>query len=88
MVNAYANITPSSSAPYRLRLAINTVTSAFNDNLYNSTSDICQASTTLKSISYTTILSVATTTNFYFVFSTQIAGNLNGSLNGKFIRIA
>ena len=88
MVNAYANITPSSSTPYRLRLAINTVTSSFNDNLYNSTSDICQASVTLKSISYTTILSVATTTNFYFVFSSQIAGNLNGTLNGKFIRIA
>ena len=44
--------------------------------------------TTLQSIHYSFYLSVATPTNFYFVFYNSVAGNLNGSLNGKFIRIA
>ena len=46
------------------------------------------ANTNPVSINYTTYLSVATTTNFYFVFYTGQVGSLNGSLNGKFIRIA
>ena len=83
MVNAYASISTSA----RLALGINTATSAFSD-AYNYTSDINQASTALRSISYTHYLTVSTTTNFYFVFQSSLAGNLNGSLNGKFIRIA
>ena len=88
LVQAYANFTPSSSFLYRLRLAINTTTSAFNDNLYNSLSHIFPANLSLQSIHYTTYLIVNTPTNFHFVFQTSVGGSLNGSLNGKFIRIA
>ena len=59
-------------------------------NAYNYASEVKVANTNAVSINYTTYLSVATTTNFYFVFyvGTGMSGNLNGSLNGKFIRIA
>ena len=87
MVDGYATFTPSSSAQYQLRLGINTVTGAFN-SIYNYTSDINPASTTLRSIHYTTILNVSATTNFYFVFATSIAGTWGGTLKGKFVRIA
>jgi len=87
IVEAYANITPTTSAQYQLRLGINTAISTYS-NTYNYTSDINPASLLVKSIKYITHLSVATTTNFYFVFNTSVAGNLNGTLKGKFIRIA
>jgi hypothetical protein len=87
IVQAYANFTPSSSSQYNLRLGINTVAGVFN-NTYNYTADVNPASTSLKSIHYTTYLTVNTASSFYFVFYSSVAGNLNGSLNGKFIRIA
>ena len=87
IVQGYANFLPNSSALYSIKLGINTTTSAFS-NTYNYASDVLPAVVSLKSIHYTTYLSVATTTNFYFVFLASIAGNLNGTLNGKFIRIA
>ena len=68
VVQAYANLTPSSIVLYRLRLAINTVAGAFNDNVYNSTSNMVPGATTLQSIQYSFYLSVATPTNYYFVF--------------------
>ena len=89
IVQGYALFTPSSTAIYLIRLGINTTTGAFS-NTYNYASEVKVANTNAVSINYTTYLSVATTTNFYFVFfvGTGNSGNLNGSLNGKFIRIA
>jgi len=87
IVQGYANFIPNGAGLYSMRLGINTAVSTFN-SIYNYTFEVMPAAISLRSIHYTTYLSVATTTNFYFVFTSSGAGNLNGSLNGKFIRIA
>jgi hypothetical protein len=85
IVQGYANFT--ATAQNVLKLGINTTTSTFS-NTYNYTTNVNPSTSQIQSINYTYYLTVATTTNFYFVFSTGVAGTLGGSLNGKFIRIA
>ena len=87
IVDAYCIFTPSSSAIYTLKLGINLSGGAlttYNYTIYNS----LVASVLPQSIRYNFFLTNSTTNTFYFVFNTNLAGNLNGSLNGKFIRIA
>jgi hypothetical protein len=87
IVDAYCIFTPGSSAVHTLKLGISTtagVISAFNYTVDN----VLVASVLPHSISYKHYLSNTATTSYYFVFNTNLAGNLNGTLNGKFIRIA
>ena len=87
IVNAYARFTPGSSAVHTLKLGISTISGALT--LFNYTiENTLVASILPHSINYTHYLSVTPATTYYFVFNTNLAGNLNGTLNGKFIRIA
>jgi hypothetical protein len=84
--DAYCIFTPGSSAAHILKLGINTSSGAlsgFNYTLENTLT----ASNLPHSIRFSHYLTVSTQANYFFVFNTNLAGNLNGTLNGKFIRI-
>ena len=87
IVDAYARFTPSSSAVHTLRLGINTISGALTSLNYTII-NILVASNAVTSINYTYYLSVATPTTYFFVFNTTLAGNLNGTFQGRFLRIA
>jgi hypothetical protein len=87
IVDAYARFTPSSSAVHTLRLGINTISGALTSLNYTII-NILVASNAITSINYTYYLSVATPTTYFFVFNTTLAGNLNGTFQGRFLRIA
>jgi hypothetical protein len=87
IVDAYCIFTPGSSAVHTLKLGISTTAGAIS--AFNYTVENCLVASVLPhSISYKHYLSNTATTSYYFVFNTNLAGNLNGTLNGKFIRIA
>ena len=69
-----------------LKLGINTVSGAVNAFNYTLENTLT-ASNLPHSIRYSHYLSVSTQANYPFVFNCNLAGNLNGTLNGKFIRI-
>ena len=87
IVDAYARFTPASSAVHTLRLGINTISGALTSLNYTII-NILVASNAVTSINYTYYLSVATPTTYFFVFNTTLAGNLNGTFQGRFLRIA
>jgi hypothetical protein len=87
-VHAYAQFTAGTSSTNTLQLGINTAAGAYSTTYYPTT-DLNVASVTVRSIRYINVLSVSTTTNFYFVFNSQLAGNLTtNTFNGVFVRIA
>jgi hypothetical protein len=88
IVEAYARFRPTVGNNNKLYLGINTTTSSYSD-IYSPSIDTNLGGTVERSIRYTTILSVSTTRNFYFIFNSQFQGNLiTGSFNGEFVRIA
>ena len=88
MVDAYVLFTPGSSAVYTLRLGINTVSGQYS-TVYNYTiENTLVASILPNSIQYQHILVNSAVTNYFFVFNTNLAGNLNNTLRGKITRIA
>jgi hypothetical protein len=88
IVEAYARFRPTVGNNYKLYLGINTTAGSYSD-IYSPSIDTNLGGTVERSIRYTTILSVSTTTNFYFVFYSQFEGNLiTDSFNGEFVRIA
>ena len=88
IVHAYAQFTANTSTTNTLQLGINTAASAYS-TIYYPTINTNVASVTVRSIQYINVLSVSTTTNFYFVFYSQLAGNLiTNTFNGVFVRIA
>jgi hypothetical protein len=88
IVHAYAQFTSGTSSTNTLRLGINTTTSAYS-TIYYPTIDVNVASVTVRSIRYINIITVSlVNTEFYFVFFSQLAGNLTlNTLNGRFLRI-
>ena len=91
IVNAFATFTPTTAAVHTLQIGINTISGSFTGALasYNNViENTLTASALPHSIRYHNILTIATQTTFYFIFNTNIAGNLNGTFNGRFLRIA
>ena len=87
IVDAYCLFTPGSSAVHTLKLGINTISGAITSLNYTIENTLT-ASILPHSIQYKHYLSVATATNYYFVFNPSIAGSIAiGGFNGKFIRI-
>ena len=87
-VHAYAQFLPGTSSTNTLQLGINTAEGAYSATYYPTT-DINVGSATIRSIRYVNSISVSTTTNFYFVFFSQLAGSLiTNTFNGVFVRIA
>jgi len=84
--DAYALFTPGSVAIHTIKLGVNTSSGALSG--FNHTVKTMFASNLQHSITYSHYLSVSTQANYFFIFNTNLAGNLNGTLNGKFIRIA
>ena len=87
IVDAYARFSPATVSTYSLKLGINTISGAITSLNYT-IENILVASNAVTSINYTYYLSVATPTTYYFVFNTNLAGNLNQTLTGRFLRIA
>ena len=90
IVNAFCVFTPTTAATHTLQLGINTSNTLSGAlPLYNNTiENTLVASALPHSIRYHNILTNTAQTTYYFVFYSNIAGNLNNSFNGKFIRIA
>jgi len=90
IVDAFCVFTPTTAAVHTLQLGINTsatlsgALASYNNTIENT----LIASALPHSIHYHNILTNTAQTTYYFVFYTNIAGNLNNSFNGKFIRIA
>ena len=88
IVNAYCAFTPSSSVVHTLRLGISTSSTSFVGSCNTTIKNTVSASALQHSISYTYILSNPSSTGYFFVFNTNVAGNISlGSFNGRFIRI-
>jgi hypothetical protein len=76
---------------HTLQIGINTISGSFTGALtsYNNViENTLTASALPHSIRYYNILTITTQTTFYFIFNTNIAGNLNSTFNGRIIRIA
>ena len=90
IVDSYAQFTPTTAATHTLQIGINTSATLSGAIAYfnNTIENTLTASALPHSIRYHNILTNTAQTTYYFVFYTNIAGNLNNSFNGKFIRIA
>jgi hypothetical protein len=86
IVYAYAQFTADTSSTNRLQLGINTTQFEYS-NIYYPTIDINVGSVTVRSIRYINVLTVSTTTDFYFVFFSQLSGEWK-DLTGVYLRIA
>jgi hypothetical protein len=86
-VTTYCRFTPSASSTYVSNLGLSSVTSLYTGYNYTTLNRLT-ASSLVSTLSQAYILNVTASTTLYFVFIASIAGNLNGSLNGKILRIA
>ena len=90
IIDSYAQFTPTTAATHTLQIGINTSATLSGAIAYynNTIENTLTASALPHSIRYHNILTNTAQTTYYFVFYTNIAGSLNNSFNGKFIRIA
>ena len=88
IIQAYVFFNPGSSAIYTIKLGLNTSASAFTTAYNYTVQNVLVASLLPTTLNYSYILTVTATTSYYFVFNTNLAGSINGTLNGKIIRIA
>ena len=89
IADAYVLFTPSAAATHILKLGINTANNAIGVVSFNyTTENTLVASALPHSIIYNYILSVSAATTYYFVFNTNINGNVNGTFSSMFVRIA
>jgi len=86
IVYAYAQFIADTSSTNRLQLGINTIAFEYS-NIYYPTIDINVGSVTVRSIRYINVLTVSTTTDFYFVFFSQLSGDWK-NITGVYLRIA